>query len=55
MDPWIKWNFSKALSVGWMSVFPDEEEILLFGNFNQLIISSIYVIDDMGNYDHNKD
>eukprot|EP01084_Bolivina_argentea_P064235 117192_1 len=47
-----KWNLSKSLSVDWISSFADEKEVLLFGNFNQLIISNIYLMDDL---DHNNE
>ena len=49
-----KWNLSSALSVAWMSACPDEQKVLLFGNFNQFIISNIYLIDNMSNNDENK-
>ena len=39
-----QWNRSKALSVEWISQFPDEKEVLLFGNFNQLVICNIIVM-----------
>ena len=32
-----------------MSSFPDEQETLLFGNFNQMIISNIYLMNDIDN------
>ena len=46
-----KWNKSKALLVDWISAFPREKETLLFGNFNELKIENIYVMDD---FDNNK-
>eukprot|EP01084_Bolivina_argentea_P224230 379221_1 len=42
-----KWNRSKALCVEWISTHSSEKEVLLFGNFNQLMITNIYFTDDV--------
>ena len=47
-------EFSRALSVGWISSCPDEQETLLFGNFNQMIILNIYVMNDFENNENRK-
>ena len=43
-----EWNLSSALSVRWISSRPAEEEVLLFGNFNQMIISNIRIVSSIG-------
>eukprot|EP01083_Nonionella_stella_P198056 727535_1 len=41
-----KWNRSKALSVEWIKKTQNEKEVLLFGNFNQLMIANVYLINN---------
>eukprot|EP01084_Bolivina_argentea_P082068 148603_1 len=38
-----KWNRIKSLNVEWISCHPQENETLLFGNFNQLMIYNVII------------
>eukprot|EP01084_Bolivina_argentea_P128859 227692_1 len=49
-----KWNRTKAFSVKWISEYPLEEEVLLFGNFNQLMIANIILMRDQKNNKQHK-
>ena len=49
-----KWNLSRALLVDWISSFPVEKETLLFGNFNQMMITNIILIENISDSEKTK-